>query len=147
MLRQKLGRQIEEGRVEERACGDGIRRWHVKMETADEAHKILAEEASIRREFKIKVSPESTYSQRQTRLIVERRAEAERMARKESKVKTDSPWLGIDDKWERWLEKEARWATEEEWVRLRRREEIKRAEKRLERLKRDQEREAVRDET
>lgn len=147
VLRQKLGRKMEEGRVEERACGDGITRWHAKLESADEAHKILVEEAALRREFKIKVSPESTYIQRQTRLIVEKRAEAEKMACKEAKVKTDSPWIGIDDKWERWLEKEARWISEEEWASLRRREEIRRAEKRLERLRREEEREAARAES
>lgn len=110
MLRQKLGRKIEEVKVEQRAYGDGITRWHAKLESTEEAKRILAEEAAIRREHKIKVSPESTYFQRQTRFIVERRADKERSACKEIKIKTG--------------------------------EEIKKAERRLEKLKKEEEREA-----
>lgn len=142
MLKQMLGRKMEEDKVVERACEDGITTWHARLESADEAKKILAEEAAIRREHKIEVSPESTFLQRQTRQIVERRADSERLARKQAKIKTDGAWLCIDEKWETWLEKEARWASEDEWNQRRRRDEIARAEKRLERLRREEERAA-----
>lgn len=139
VLKQVLGRRVEEEKVEERACGDGIKRWHARLESAGEAKKALAEEAAIRREHKIKFSPETTFLQRQTRQTVERRAEEERMARRHAKVKTDGAWICVDEKWEIWLESEARWASEEEWNQRRRREEITRAERRLERLRREEE--------
>lgn len=68
--------------------------------------------------------------------MVEKRAEKKREARAEAKIKTDSPWLCIDGAWERWLEREARWISEAEWNKMKRGEEIRRTEKRLERLKR-----------
>lgn len=93
MLRLKLGRKFEEGKVDERACGDGITRWHARLESVEEANKVLAEGTAIRRAFKIKVSPETTFIQRQTRLIVEKRADAETSASKEARIKTESPWI------------------------------------------------------
>lgn len=131
--------------MEERECGDRITRWYIRLDSVDEANKILADDPKIRRDYKLKVGPDSTFIQRQTKSIVEKRAEKEKAIRADTKIKTEGPWICVNGKWERWLEKEARWTTEAEWNRERKKEEIRAAERKLERLRREVEKENAED--
>lgn len=84
----------------EKFCGAEIVRWYGTFDSEGK-NRLLVAKMKIRREWRVKVRRNYTYTQGQTKIIVERRADSVRASQKGVKVRADSPWIGINDKWER----------------------------------------------
>lgn len=68
--------------------------------------------------------------QRKKRLILDRKADLERVKNNNAKISIEGDWICVDGVWTGWLDREARWITEKEWD-LREKEERKKLEAKL----------------